>query len=308
MKYLILILFHILSISIGQQFQQEQHLMKHLFEMHFPAIQKQKATIKHPVEIISFINKDTVLISSFLSNQIIIYNIKTKNSQVLIEDHYYCNIQKQCIKLDGPYGMILLPSSTLSNEIYSLYVASFTFDNINVFDINITDMKVSYIYSFGDSETLDCPQGITFNPLQQVLYVTSFLDNQITLFNISNGIYLDKINFYNNKNIILNGPENLKFDNTFTYLYISSYYTNTILKYNIFTDTIEQIISNENLLGPTGLYITSTNELLVASYKTNQIIKFSSINNQFAGIYTRGFGVSNKNIRILFHNNNYIYS
>ena len=123
------------------------------------------ATVRHPTNVISVDGE--LFVSSFMRNQLWRVQPGRRDTPELFAEGVYCKPHEECAILDGPWG--------LASKGGFLFVSSFGTDQILVFNTSTG----KYVSTFGDSTSLDCPEGIALNAEGSILYVVSFLANQV---------------------------------------------------------------------------------------------------------------------------------
>ena len=152
-------------------------------------------------------------------------------------DGSYCSNQTTgryvCGTIDGPWGL------TAFNN--SLYISSFGSDQILIFSI----LNGKFIHAFGDSDTLDCPEGIAIHTESNYIYINNYGSNKIAVYNLHNYQFL--YYFATGTSIPhLRGPESLIIDIQRNILAVTSYLNNSILFFDI-TTTHNNSKSNNNI-------------------------------------------------------------
>jgi hypothetical protein len=196
--------------------------------------------LKDPVDVVavSDCNQDNpdnisstlsyIFVSQFMSNQVL--KISPHGVSTLFAKGVYCSDRtKPCSVLDGPWGL-----EHFENK---LFISSFSSDQILVFNITTG----GYIYGFGNSVELNCPEGMTLGG-DGYLYVVSYLNNEIVRYNPVTYEYVDVIV----KAGTISGPEDVIYlhSNNFNYLIVTSHWSNSILIYNAST-TISSSRNND---------------------------------------------------------------
>ena len=185
-------------------------------------------------------------------------------------------------ELDGPVGM------ALDDE--SLFIASFT--NDVVLRVNATDGAL--LGRIGDETTLDCPEGIAFSPDGR-LFVASFLLPHLSVFDPQSGAYLGRFGSLAVSRELtqpapamprapkLAGAEDLAFDLNGD-VHVSAYYSNAVYKFNGTNGAFAYTYGKGLVHGPVGMACDhATGNIFVASYKDNQVLRFTS-DGQFVGV------------------------
>jgi hypothetical protein len=153
----------------------------------------------------------------------------------------------------GPWGMA-------ANDGF-LYVASFGSDQVLVFDIMDNG---KFVNAFGDSDTLDSPEGIAISRDKTTLYVASFLDSRIVAFDL-----LDSMMSKKPRTILCGKPVDL------------DYLTQEALEQRSTTKSMGLVNSphhsqcelySDMLHGPEGLTVMNDGRLAIASYYNHSVL------------------------------------
>jgi hypothetical protein len=141
-----------------------------------------------------------------------------------------------------------------------LYVASFGSDQVLVFDIMDNG---KFVNAFGDSDTLDSPEGIAISKDKTTLYVASFLDSRIMAFDL-----LDSMS-KKPRTILCGKPVDL------------DYLTQEALEQLSTTKSIGLVnnphhsqceLYSDMLHGPEGLTVMNDGRLAIASYYNHSVL------------------------------------
>ena len=151
------------------------NMMRAVFNRHIPSAKVgQFKNVQNPVNIIA-VGAD-LIVASFMVNTVIVNPVSSKTKPyLLIDNGIHCG--QKCATLDGPWGLAFLPTETseISDAngylIGELFVSSFGSDQILQFRIFKHHRRLSafFVSAFGDSETLDCPEGLAFDPSNGLL-------------------------------------------------------------------------------------------------------------------------------------------
>ena len=129
------------------------------------------SVLQHPYTIVHDFLGDSFFVASFTLNHVVRLRMASTRSA-----QYKVFVSGS--ELDGPVGMVV------DGDV--LFVASFT--NDHVLRVNTTDGAL--LSRFGDSDILDCPEGIALNPHDGRLYVASFLLPHLAVFDPQSGAHL----------------------------------------------------------------------------------------------------------------------
>ncbi len=233
------------------------------------------SVLQHPYTIVFDYADSSFFIASFTLNHIVQMRMSSsKRAQYKI----FCSGSE----LDGPVGMVV--------DFGVLFVASFT--NDHVLRINATDGTL--LGRIGNEMTLDCPEGVALGPTDGRLYVASFLLPHLSVFDPQTSAFLGKFGALPRaatsqpsvpvpKSPVMNGAEDLTFD-LFGDIHVTAYYSNAIFKFNGTTGERVMEYGRGVVRGPVGIACDPwTGDVLVASYKSNQVLRFSP-EGQFVGV------------------------
>lgn len=129
--------------------------------------------VKQPTAVL--VVNHTVYVSSFLSDSVLQTTLPLSQSTQfrVFAQGSYCTPQiRRCAILNGPWG--------LAHSMGHLFVSSFGSDQVLVFEAS----SGRFLDAFGDSGSLDSPEGLALSGDGSILYVTSFLDSRIVAFNL----------------------------------------------------------------------------------------------------------------------------
>jgi hypothetical protein len=212
-----------------------------MFERHLPTrpVQALK-NIKQPSNVLKHPTKNKLYVASFMTNQVL--TMKTARSGVrrkrgssltVFASGVYCKPDKPCAMLDGPWGMAINDNK--------LYVASFGTDQILFFDIESQD----YLGAFGDSDVLDCPEGMAFSR-NGILFVVSNLRNEVVSFDTSL-VKTPVVGVYRSAH--LDSPEDVVLVEAEQTLAISSHSNNSIVLIDVRTSDTTQVLHRGEIGG-----------------------------------------------------------
>jgi len=131
------------------------------------------ARVKYPSDLL--VVGSTVFVSSFLSDSVLQTTLplsQTTQFRVFAHGSYCTPRLRRCAILNGPWG--------LAHTMGRLFVSSFGSDQILVFEAS----SGRFIDAFGDSGSLDSPEGLALNRDATILYAASFLDSRIVAFDL----------------------------------------------------------------------------------------------------------------------------
>ena len=213
--------------------------------------------IKHPVDILSLTTDPNVLyISQFMDNQVSV--LHRNGSLNIFAKGVYCKTPRPCALLDGPWGL-----AQLGNE---LFVASFSTDQILVFDINTGE----YLTVFGNEEELNSPEGLVIGS-DGLMYVSSHLNNEIVVYNPATKIKLGVAV----KAGTLSGPEGLTFMNP-NLLAVTSHWSSSIFVYHCKTGELLREWNLSPDTGPVGIIADDDEHVLVSLQgDSNKIVRLN---------------------------------
>ena len=230
------------------------------------------AVLQHPYTVLCDPTDGTIFVSSFTLNHIVRLNMtsrKTAQYKVFVKGS----------ELDGPVGMAI-------DDERHLYAASFTNDHILRVDADSGEL----LGTFGNEDEMDCPEGIALGP-DGTLYVVSFLLPHIVRYQPKTGRFLGQFapppsatgapTPRRGPRALL-GAEDLTFDWDGN-LHVSAYHSSAIFKYNGSTGELESTYAKGVVRGPVGITCGPDGDIYVASYKDNQVLRFSS-SGRFVGV------------------------
>ena len=130
--------------------------------------------------------------------------------------------------------------------------------------------------AFGNSEELDCPEGLAFDDAGR-LYVASFLSNDVA-------VYAPSVPSRGVGPVLarrlyspwLNGPEDVAYDRISGDVFVSSHYNHSIVRFSTRTGGAVAVVSNgarEQLAGPVGLALDDTGTLYAAAYMQHRVVR-----------------------------------
>lgn len=211
-------------------------------------------------------------------------------------DDEYCTINKRnktvCGIVDGPWGM------TVFND--TLYVSVFGADQVMLFSLSSHNFG-KFIDSFGDSESLDCPEGLAVDRQHQSIYIANYNSNNIVQFDLKTHQFLREFISASTSFGYLKGPESIVYDPYSKLFAITSFSNNSVLFFSVQGALVKVIggysdgnHDNKNFLsvtpgdllskkitpnvpeyyhlsGPTGIALTPHGTFAVTLYKVNPI-------------------------------------
>jgi DNA-binding beta-propeller fold protein YncE len=185
------------------------------------------------------------------------------------------------------------------------------------------DLTISFAYkigAFGDSEHLDCPEGIAIDAARGVIIIANYNSNEIVEFDLVSEQFI-RVLVSSRDHPLLNGPESVVLNPADGMIGITNYHSNTVLFISehgqILTAMTGQKISSSSkialigrsrssvvspdgtlahrevnpidmlweylLLGPIGLAISPSYSFVVTCYKTDSIIEIDLLSSQLTG-------------------------
>ena len=268
-------------------------VVRELERYNFPTRELRSVSrVRHPTNVIW--HDGNLFAASFMHNEVIRITISPRRvggdggvDRHVFAKGYYCSPRQPCARLDGPWGMAVRSGQ--------LYVSSFGTDQVLVFNASTGE----YATAFGNSEELDCPEGLAFDAAGR-LYVASFLSNDVAVYAAAaagRGPVLVK-RLHSNW---LNGPEDVAFDPISGDLFVSSHYNHTVVRFSTRSPhpagmgrTVAVVGAHEQLAGPVGITIDDSGQLYAASYRRNRVVRFL---NDGASCQYRGVFASSEKLR-----------
>ena len=268
-------------------------VVRELEQYNFPTRELQSVQrVRHPTNVIW--HDGMIFAASFMHNEVIRISITPRRIggdggvvRHVFAKGYYCSPRQPCARLDGPWGMAVRGEQ--------LFVSSFGTDQILVFNASTGE----YATSFGNSEELDCPEGLAFDAAGR-LYVASFLSNDVAVYAAAaadRGPVLVK----RLRSHWLNGPEDVAIDPVSGDLFVSSHYNHTVVRFSTrpthsagLGRTVAVVGAHEQLAGPVGITIDDSGQLYAAAYRHNRVVRFL---NDGASCQYRGVFASSEKLR-----------
>lgn len=170
-----------------------------------------------------YMHHDIIFISLFRDNQVLMGSMINRTVSGFA-DGSYCTKDRdgaaKCGIVDGPWGMRAFNDS--------LYVSSFGSDQILVFSLKGNNFGW-FIDSFGDSDHLDCPEGIHIDPVEKVIYIANYNANNVVVFSLKTRQYLKTFISASSGLGYLMGPESIVYDPLSGYFAVTSYGNDSVL-------------------------------------------------------------------------------
>ena len=167
------------------------------------------------------IHYDLMFISLFMQNKVVIGNLNKKTILPFVDGEYCKKKDKGtgsivCGILDGPWGMVI------KQDLF--YVTSFGSDQVLVFSVS----NGEFFDAFGDSSSLDCPEGIAIdNNNSNLIYVVNYGSSNIAIFD-SNHKFLQYL--VTQKQVpYLRNPESILLDPANERIVVTSYSNNSLV-------------------------------------------------------------------------------
>eukprot|EP00516_Mucochytrium_quahogii_P011837 CAMPEP_0203784196 /NCGR_PEP_ID=MMETSP0100_2-20121128/328_1 /ASSEMBLY_ACC=CAM_ASM_000210 /TAXON_ID=96639 /ORGANISM=" , Strain NY0313808BC1" /LENGTH=358 /DNA_ID=CAMNT_0050686143 /DNA_START=616 /DNA_END=1692 /DNA_ORIENTATION=+ len=273
----------------------DEKLARMLFAENWPAAKVDDfERVQNPVNVLAWGYGGDLLVASFMSNTIIVKPLsKREKPYVLVDAGIHCN-RHICTKLDGPWGMAQDPNPVNRYHVGGthegeLVVSSFGTDQVLRFalfrSIHNNRLFAQFITMFGDSDSLDCPEGLAFSPNGDI-YVASFLGDKIAIF--SREKQTDEYaftSFYEENSLtMLDGPEEICFSQRGD-LVVASQFSNQVFHFIHSNDTHYA----HKIPSPVGL-VCMENAVIVSSYNTNQLYRIH-LDNGETDVIVKGSGL-----------------
>ena len=261
-----------------------------------PKVFESISNISNPSNVLLF--NDHIFISLFHDNKILLGSMMNRTVASFAAGSYCTKNNRGsivCGIVDGPTGML--------THDQTLYVSSFGSDQILMFSLQNHNFG-SFIDAFGDSEYLDCPEGLALDSSSNLLYVVNYNSNNIVVYNMSTQQYVKEFVSFASSGGYLSGPECIVYDPISRLFVVTAYFNNSVLFYNhdgnlvkvidgFINNHITSISNNRNvdnkwgmtrfeqkrqklltpgsgvyrLDGPTGIAITPRNTFAISLYK-----------------------------------------
>ena len=140
--------------------------------------------IDHPSNVLIY--KDMIFMTMFRVDKVFL-GIMGQQTVQLFADGAYCQYKDKsqhqnnitgnyhpmtCGVINGPWGMAIYNNN--------IYISSFGSDQILIFNIHTKE----FITSFGDSDHLDCPEGIAIDSSREIIYIVNYNNNEIVEYHL----------------------------------------------------------------------------------------------------------------------------
>jgi len=217
------------------------------------------------------IHYDLMFISLFMQNKVVIGNLSKKTILPFVDGEYCKKKDKGtgsivCGILDGPWGMVI------KQDLF--YVTSFGSDQVLVFSVS----NGEFFDAFGDSSSLDCPEGIAIdNNNSNLIYVVNYGSSNIAIFD-SNHKFLQYL--VTQKQVpYLRNPESILLDPANERIVVTSYSNNSIVFLD-YDGHLQRVVKDIDFppqvafAGPIGLAISSLGTYAVTCYKVKILYYF----------------------------------
>jgi|EP00945_MAST-04E_sp_MAST-4E-sp1_P000187 hypothetical protein len=231
--------------------------------------------IKYPVDVLVLEeNPNVMFISQFMENQVV--KSDEYGTLTVFAKGVYCETSQTCSILSGPWGL-----QQLGQE---LFVASFSTDQILVFDIDSGEFQAA----FGNEEELNSPEGMTMGS-DGLLYVASYLNNEIVAYNPATREYVGTIV----RSGTLSGPEGIAFLPAHHAVVATSHWSDSVMLYDVPKATAGNggraplELSKEFKLpeksGPVGVLVDDEDHVLVSLQgNSNTIVRLNVVHGNFS--------------------------
>lgn len=235
-------LFFILSIvcssnsilETSHQNNQTQHSVipyrKHFHNPQKFLFKESITGLKNPTNLL--VHHDTIYISLFMENKILLGHLSNKQLHGFADGSYCSNKTTGsvvCGTVDGPWGLTAYNST--------LFVSSFGSDQILVF--SMPDSR--FIHAFGNSDTLDCPEGIVIDVSQQIMYIINYASNSIAVYDLHDYKF---IRYFATATTIpfLKGPESITIDKSRNLIAVTCYINNSVVFIDSNTGRLSSVV------------------------------------------------------------------
>jgi len=182
------------------------------------------------------LHADVIFISLFMENKVLLGSLVNK-SVAGFADGSYCAVNKVgktvCGIVEGPWGMVAYNQS--------LYVTQFGSDQVLLFSLHTHNFGW-FIDAFGDSESLDCPEGIAIDPHKRVMYIASYNSNKIGLFALDDHRYLRDFTSQAASSGYLMLPESIALNTQQQILAVASFGNNSVLIFSTETGQLLKVV------------------------------------------------------------------
>ena len=198
-----------------------------------PRIYETIGNIGNPSSVLLY--NELLFISLFMENKILLGSLSNRTVSGFA-DGSYCATNHQgkvvCGIVEGPWGM------TTYNE--TLYVSQFGSDQILLFSLQRHNFGW-FIDSFGDSDHLDCPEGIAVDTKNDEMYIANYNSNSIVVFCLKTQKYKRDLVSQSNTPW-LSMPEDIAIDISSNLLAVASFGNNSVLFFSTETGALVKVI------------------------------------------------------------------
>ena len=198
-----------------------------------PRIYETIANIGNPSSVMLY--NDLLFISLFMENKILLGSLSNRTVSGFA-DGSYCATNRRgnvvCGIVEGPWGM------TTYNE--TLYVSQFGSDQILMFSLQRHNFGW-FVDSFGDSDHLDCPEGIAVDTKNDEMYIANYNSNSIVVFCLKTQKYKRDL-VSQSSTPWLSMPEDIAIDMSSNLLAVASFGNNSVLFFSTETGALVKII------------------------------------------------------------------
>lgn len=179
---------------------------------------------------------DFIFISLFKDNKVLIGNLINKTMAGFADDSY-CTRNRfgttVCGIVEGPWSMQTFNTT--------LYVSCFGSDQILLFSLRQENFGW-FIDAFGDSEHLDCPEGIAIDAQNELMYIANYCSSSVVLFDLKTHRYLRDFVTHSSTFGYLMGPETVVLDVGMKMLAVASYGNNSVLFFALETGQLMKVV------------------------------------------------------------------
>ena len=222
-----------------------------------PKVYESISEIGNPSSVL--LHADVIFISLFMENKILLGSLLNR-TVAGFADGSYCATNKAnklaCGIVEGPWGMVA--------HNHTLYVTQFGSDQVLLFSLHSHNFGW-FIDAFGDSESLDCPEGtraspelspspsnhppnllplegIAIDPEKQVMYIASYNSNKISLFALADHKYLRDFATQAASSGYLMSPESIALNTQQQVLAVASFGNNSVLIFSTETGQLLKVV------------------------------------------------------------------
>lgn len=191
-----------------------------------PKVHETISEMGHPSSVFLY-KSDLIFITLFIENKILIGNLSNKTVDGFADGTYCTRNEKSltvCGIVEGPWGI------TSYNE--TLYVTQFGSDQVLVFSLCAHNFGW-FIDSFGDSEYLDCPEGIAIDPVTKLIYIANYNSHSISLFSLHSHYFIRNFVTHESSMGYLLSPESIVIDHEAKIMAVASFGNNSVLFFSI---------------------------------------------------------------------------